>query len=302
MLAVLHPLLLLVLLSQESNSELSYNSFNESLTYFQSLTDYLVHHEPTTPQECFDLLRPRTLISNFHDQDGPLWEKKELNYFMLRCVRGEPFSSSSSFSSFSSSSSSSSSSPSSSSYYLAEQLSFIKSESQNFSDEMNSLTVNSINKQFNLDRIDNRNKSPYFIRGKGSFYITTIHQIEHYAEQLEYLVNANLLPYQFLEIVFEIRYVIVFEMAKNINQGVDCGYSTASKLAHSCDSFLRRTPYVLSGRMTEQLMGTNNRLVHMPVQVPRSLKHPHALNQNLDFDQIEESFLRGEVSERSERA
>jgi len=152
-----------------------------------------------------------------------------------------------------------------------------------------------------LDRVDDPSSTPYSVRGRGSWYYTNIHQLEHTADQLEYLVNdANILPHQFLEIAYVINYMITPIVASAVG-GPNCVYSSRTNY-QDCRDSVRRNPYILSFDMAKMLMGTHNRLVYMPVQVPRSLQHPHALNQNLDFGKIEESFLRGEVSERSERA
>jgi hypothetical protein len=47
--------------------------------------------------------------------------------------------------------------------------------------------------------------------------------------------------------------------------------------------------------MIESMGGTFNRLIHVPTLIPRSHVNPYCINPYLDFKEIEDSYLRGDV-------
>jgi hypothetical protein len=42
-----------------------------------------------------------------------------------------------------------------------------------------------------VSRIDNGDVQPYYLKGRGNFWFTTIHQLEHTVEQIMYLVDKG---------------------------------------------------------------------------------------------------------------
>ena len=117
-------------------------------------------------------------------------------------------------------------------------------------------------------------------------YYSTIHQLEHFADQLEYLVGEQKIDYRFLEISYVVRHTLTPVMARAVG-GQTCEYSSALNFAN-CAENVRRSPYIFSFEMVRLMMGTHNRLLYLPTQLERSIMHPYALNQQLDFNKLEE--------------
>jgi len=270
----------------------SFAQKEDSSLFFPSLTDYLLHtttdNERTlTENNCHGIMRSRSRHSTYQDTDGPYLEQMEINKFLLRCVRGDPF-------------------PGlhettmtmTGKQYLKHNLDWFSTFQSNFTNEL--LMMNRPESEtgsqvtFVLDRVDDPGYPPSTVRGRGSYFYATIHGLEHFADQIEYLVrDAKKLDYSFLELSYVIRHILTPAIAKAVS-GPECVYIEATNYVE-CKDNVRRAPYILSYEMARLLMGTHNRLIHMPAQLERSVMHPYALNPTLDFNKLEEGFLRGSV-------
>ena len=130
----------------------------------------------------------------------------------------------------------------------------------------------------------------------GNFYLSSVHHLEHHADQLEYLVNIGELPPPFLDITFSIRWKIIPEIVKVVGGG-DCIYDvdTRSHSIPECHPDFRRSTYLLSPWMTDLMQGTFNTLIHMPTPLPLPSTNPFCLNPNLNFEEIQNAYLAGKV-------
>ena len=137
--------------------------------------------------------------------------------------------------------------------------------------------------------------SPLMLTGRGNFYLANVMHLEHHADQLEYLVKMERLPPQFFQIVYGIRNKVVPAVVR-ANGGDACVYSSNNpRFWSGCNEGFRRSSYLLNPWMTDVMGGTFGNLVYLPTPVPRSPENPFCINPNLNFGEIEESYLAGSV-------
>jgi len=150
--------------------------------------------------------------------------------------------------------------------------------------------------QFEINNI-RRTNTPMDLNGRGNFYLTSLHHLEHHADQLEYLVNVvEALPPLFLDVVYAVRYKIIPEIVR-VHGGTSCSYNVQTRgfSPSDCKPDFRILTYLLNPWMTDAMHGTFGSLIHMPT--PRAVppKDSFCLNPNLDFEEIQESYIAGRV-------
>jgi len=94
----------------------------------------------------------------------------------------------------------------------------------------------------NLPSIDNPQVSPTRYNGRGNYLMASIHHIEHEYEQLTYLIERQLLPQEFFEVVLAYKYQIIPRMANVLEDG--CVYFGVAD-NEGCSSGLRQKYYML---------------------------------------------------------
>ena len=139
---------------------------------------------------------------------------------------------------------------------------------------------------------------PTELAGKGNFFFTSVHHLEHLAEQIEYLTKRGKLPKEFVEVQAAIKHVVVPQVARaspnSLVAGVACVYRTRYDMS-GCTSGVRRTNFLLQSWMVEEMKGVFNRMVYMPKARPRTVEEPFCLNPGLDYERIESRYLAGDV-------
>jgi len=145
-----------------------------------------------------------------------------------------------------------------------------------------------------ISSIDNPAIPPSSYLGRGNFLMTSIHQLEHEYEQLVHLVEGGKLPREFFAIAMRMKYQIIPVIASVLEEG--CAYfGPGSENNNNCGPNIRLGYYMLDEWMLRLMSGLHNRLVYQPVDVGRSTSSPSALNSDLDFNKIQNSYLNGDV-------
>jgi len=144
-----------------------------------------------------------------------------------------------------------------------------------------------------VSRIDNGDVQPYYLKGRGNFWFTTIHQLEHTVEQIMYLVDKDLLPTEFTTFAMHIKYKIVPKIANALQP--QCVYFAKSDRSVGCPADVRMRYYMLDPWMIEEMYGLHNKLVYSAVEAPAVFGFAHALNPDLDFEGIQDAYFRGDV-------
>ena len=237
-------------------------------------------------QNCFTLLS--TAVRVIHDNSfvdyGHLMDVRRM---YDRCVRGIPFSEYVS----------ESSSPSDTHTLIEDYFLSKRQRMESLLPSYEEHCKKSINNESGLiELVSLERGSPTDPHKKGNFYLTSVHHLEHHADQLEYLVKLGELPPPFLDITYNIRWKVIPEMLKAVGGDDGCIYDVSTR-SHStgCHPDFRRSTFLLNPWMTDIMQGTFNTLIHMPSPLPLRSTNPFCLNPNLNFAEIQQAYLAGKV-------
>ena len=146
---------------------------------------------------------------------------------------------------------------------------------------------------------------PSKLSSRGSYFFTAIFHLEHYAEQIEYLVETKKLPLEFQEITTNVRSVVIPRLLQNSEKFKSCEYISRGNNTPliggtdpSCtiDNVKHSMFYLSYDVSTKYLYGTFNRLIYLPPSLPRSPMNAFGLNFKNPWKEIEESYQQGFVT------
>ncbi|GMH50907.1 hypothetical protein TrRE_jg7740 [Triparma retinervis] len=238
---------------------------------------------------CYNLARPATLLATgrrypeLNANDGHFQIVEELRTYSSMCFRSAPYNQLKMLNS---------------SLTADDYLDGIREEGYSLTLSKNEQVQDlfHIEGELAIDRIDDP-VDPSRLNGRGNMVFTSIHQLEHFVDQLEYLVALGKLPPRFQSISETYKHVIVPQVAAELRPS--CVYFTRFDQSPSCSipgsPSIRQQYFILHDWMINRVYATHNRILHLPVQPERNHVHPFALNPDLDFESIELEFSSGNV-------
>ena len=137
--------------------------------------------------------------------------------------------------------------------------------------------------------------NPITIHGKGNYFLTSIVHLEHFLEQLTYLIDHERIPVQFREAVSAAKHIIIPDVAAKLNAPNGCEYRYGEPLPAQCRADTRMVWYLLNPWMLGKMQGAFNRLTYLPTATVLTPSNPHCLNPTLDWVSIEDAYLRGDT-------
>ena len=147
--------------------------------------------------------------------------------------------------------------------------------------------------QLVIPRIDMPEFPPTDVRGRGNYFFSAIHSLEHTVEQLLYLVGKKLLAEEFYDVAMVYKHQLIPEIARGLAPG--CVYFNVIDQNDRCPADVRYQYYMLKPAMMLAVSGTHNKLLHLPFQPERTHLHPHALNREVDWAAVQRDYLTGSV-------
>lgn len=155
--------------------------------------------------------------------------------------------------------------------------------------------------------------------GKSNFLLATLVHLEHFTDQITYLLELKKLPAHFKKVVSNTKYVVIPFIAKEIGRNnsdsnIDCVYESVEVQSNCCHD-LRIRPFVLHDWMVDLMHGTFNRMIYYPPDTSidyarQALQQQNLhkggdnhvsgnqkqyLNSQLDYNLMEERYLAGDV-------
>ena len=146
---------------------------------------------------------------------------------------------------------------------------------------------------------------PSKLTARGSFYFTALFQLEHFTEQIEYLIEIGKLPSEFEVISNNVRNIVIPHLLETSPSFQNCEYKSIQNdvpLISSEDPIctadnIRLSMYYLSHEIsTKYLHGTFNRLIYLPPPLPRSPMYAFGLNNKNQWKSVEETYKQGIIA------